>query len=235
MAENTQVDQVENKMVVLHYDTWGSFGQHGLDIAVLRDGTIVDPRKIRYPWDKGVEKEIQLPNGVKIIAKHKDSRKNAHKIVKVPRDQVLVVYSITRTSGNSYPNLEIISDAVENAEVKMREEVEVKEEGNKRVKNYYEVEYIEIVMKDGKKIEAPVERRYLRTESELLGKPVVTLTILSTEIVASGDTYHVRDVLKALGFKWNSSSKTWTRPASSDINEIIQKLSEKAEVNVKKF
>ena len=235
MAENTQVDQVENKMVVLHYDTWGSFGQYVLDVAVLRDGTIIDPRKLKYPYEKDLEKEIQLSNGVTIIAKQKDSNKNAHKIVKVPKLEVLVVYSVEKTSSKIYPYLEIVADDVADAQLKAKEEVEEKVEGNKKIKNYYEVEYIEITMKDGKKLETPVEKKYVKTESELLGKPVVTLTVLSNEIVASGDTYHVRDVLKALGFKWNSSSKTWTRLASSDINEIVQKLSEKAEVNVKKF
>ena len=235
MAENTTQVMGQENMIELFYNTWGSWGQFSVALAVLKDGTVVDPRGLKYPWKEGVEKEITLQDGVKVIAVQNDSRKNAHRTVKVPRDQVLVVYYYYQSSSNNRSSIEIISSDVEKAELKAKEEVEEKTDGNKKIKNYYEVEYIEITMKDGKKIEAPVEKKYVKTESELTGKPVVTLTILSTEIAASGDTYHVRDVLKQLGFKWNSGSKTWTRPASSDINEIIQKLSEVAEVNVKKF
>ena len=236
MAENTTQVMGQENMIELFYNTWGSWGQFSVALAVLKDGTVVDPRTIKYPWKEGVEKEITLQNGVKIIAVQNDSRKNAHRTVKIPKDAVLVVYYMTKTSSNNNNSVEIISSDVADAQLKAKEEVEVKEEGNKKIRNIYEVTYIIIQLKDGRTVEAPVEKKYVKTESELIGKPVVTLTVLSNEIVATGDTYHVRDILKQLGFRWNSGSKTWTRPAAgSDINEIIQKLSEKAEVNVKKF
>ena len=253
MAENSVQVEDEKKYVILHYDTWGSYGQHVLDVAVLRDGTVVDPRKLKYPYEKGIEKEVKLPNGVTIIAKQKDSNKNAHKIVKVPKHEVLVVYSIEKNSSKMYPFLEIVSDDVESAEVKVREEVEEKDGGNKKYRFFYDVKYVEVVLKDGKKMEVPIEKIHTKTESELTGKPVVEITaefrrmndngkeVVALVMHAAGDTYYVKENLKKLGFKWSGSS--WFRTisgitmdeAEKTLKAVTDGLSNVAEVTVKRW
>ena len=246
MAENlvqTQ-DQVE-----LYFETWGSRSTYA--IAILRDFSIVDPRKLNYSLQRGVEKEIILPNGVKVIAVQNNSRKNAHKSVKLSRNDVLAVYHY---ATRREPQVQVIAeDIVSAAEVKVREETEEKMQGNKKLINMYDVTYVVLHLKDGEVKEVEVERTYKRTLTELIGRPNVEIYVRHVEfynvvpvdkeafkqfrIIAKGDTFHVKETLKALGFKWNSSWSHWEivvheSKLKETLNSIVQKLNEVADVTV---
>jgi len=209
--------------VKVYYNTWGSYGQHSLSIAILRNGTIVNPLQIeRPPRHTVVRKKI---GDVEVEVENSSSAKNAHITVYIPADAVLAVLERVRTSSGTR-GWEITYGE---GDVEVVEEEEVREvvKGGRRFKEvvrYWCYYYIP---------EGAGRVLFWREEAErslvALDKPRVRI-LKGAIIVAEGDTYEVRDALKKLGFRWNG--ERWVLPGGNDLERVIEELRKVAEVEV---
>jgi hypothetical protein len=208
---------VTNGEVKLWYNTWGSFGQHSIAIAILKDGTIVNPANIGYP-PRGMTAKKMVGN-TEVRVENSSSSKNAHIYVYIPAEAVDVVLSNTRTSSG-YKGWEIIYGE---GDVEVQEEKREREESRNgrrfKVVERWWVYYF--VTEDGRKIEF---FRETAGRSEIpIDKPKVKLVKTANVIYVTGDTYEIRNALKQLGFRWNDR---WTRWEKQSNGEDIKKLAE---------
>ncbi|MGC8988248.1 hypothetical protein, partial [Infirmifilum sp.] len=191
--------------VTLEYDTWGSYGQYRRTMAVLVDGTVIDPREFRVPSRSAtMKKVITLKDGrqVEIIIEDDSSRKNVHRTVYVPAGVVFAVVADAATSGGHKG----FSIREGEGEIFVRER-EVREENAEYI---YVYKVTEAVYKGGT-VEA-----VLAAWKELAAKTPkgahLKITNLGVKIEVTGMTYEYRDIFKSLGFEWNGLKKAWVGP-----------------------
>jgi len=215
---------MSEKEVKIYYNTWGSFGQHSLAIAILKDGTVVDPRSIERPPRGTVAKK--RVGSVEVRVANDSSAKNAHITVYIPADAVQAVVSNTWTSSGPR-GWEITYGEGDVEVVEEREEKMIEKNGRrfKEVTTYWCYYFV-----NG-------ERKVLfyreRASSSLvaLDKPRVRVLKNAVKITVEGDTYEIRDALKKAGFKWNGTK--WEMPAAGKaIEKVIEELKAVAEVEV---
>ena len=221
-----------DEKIDVSFATWGSFGQHNLDVAILKGFKAVDPRYLPHPYKKyGPTKEADV-NGVRITTENLSSHKNAHFRASIPKKDVLVVYHETRTSGRLLPEVKIIDPSVESAEIVEKEEKRLKEaKENKNIYNIYRVRYVKVKLKDGTEKEIPVAEDYARSETEMTGKPKLVIGKNGKAVTISGDTYYVKEKLKELHAKWSPFDNWWVI-YDSDPKQIAEQLKDIANVSI---
>ena len=213
--------------VKLWYNTWGSYGQHSIAIAILKDGTVVNPANIGYP-PKGMVAKKTIGN-IEVRVVNDSSRKNAHVYVYVPAEVVEAVVSNTRTSSG-YKGWEIVYGEGDVETVEERKEREENRNGRRfKVVESWWVYYFST--KDGRKIEF---YRETAGRSEIpLDKPKVKLVKTANVIYVAGDTYEIRNTLKQLGFRWNDRWTRWEKANNGDdIKKLVEELGKVADVTV---
>ena len=192
--------------------------KNSYSLAVLRDGSVIDPRALPDPMPQDIE--VVEDDFGNIIS------------VSVPKDKVLVVYHASVQPNSSKYYVEVVSNDVADVKVKTRKEVEEENEGYKIVTRYYDSKYVEIVLRDNSVIKALVDKKQVKTETTMIGKPRVYVVMVDDGVVeAFGDTFYLKDLLRGLGFKWDTTKKRWVL-RGGDTNAIIEKLKTSAEVKI---
>jgi len=223
----------------LEYDTWGSFGQYDLSYLILSNDKRIDPRKLANRVRKGttVKSELNM-DGFRVIVEieNNSSRKNSHYTVRVlgiePTPEYVIYVGERRTSGNFYRDVKIYRDGKEYKAELLKEIRDVTKENGRYIYHYRE--HITYVQVGNRKHVIDVEKEFVG--KDIIGKPHVTIVITDARIEATGDTYHVKDVLKSLGFRWNGLEKVWYKEETGEnvVNMVVEKLKEIADVEVKK-
>ena len=210
--------------VELRYDTWGSFGQYIKTRAVLASGKLVDPET--FLDNTNGERSVTF-DGIKLTVVERNSRKNAHIRIILPKKAIVAVVSEIKTSGGLRRNIQGEGELV------YEEEVQELTSNNKKYKICYDVCYY---VNKRLNIKTELERTKKNIESELIGKPQITIVNYKGGkiIGAQGDTYYLRDQLKKLGFRWEGLGKVWVKQYASEdeINQVVKQLQELAEVKV---
>jgi hypothetical protein len=211
--------------IELEYTTWGSYGQYVRTLAVLVDGQVLDPSRENIRG-KGVTVKRKIAvNGkeYEIELYANDSNKNAHRYIYVPREIVLaVIYD--RKSSSGWKGFQVDGPGEVVAEDQTQEQVNGRYKYIKTVRVFY--------YRHGN-IKVKLKEEELDFKKELIGKPRVIVRRVGQLVVVTGDTYHVKEQLKALGFKFDPSDKTWVSTASDSlINEVRERLEQVAEVVV---
>jgi hypothetical protein len=195
--------------------TWGSCQRGYLQVVYPNEVDVADLTSRR---GEGV---VEIPGVAKIRYENRDSSRNMRREVEfVDVQQPIVVrYFGARSCSKGFDEVYLLRKVngelvVERLEVK--EEVVVVENGKYRITT--KKAYVEV---GGKKI-------YL-AEKELSREVCVdrlTLRVLQRNgrIYVLGDTYHVRDRLKSLGYRWDPNVKGWYK--DSDIDTVKGELEE---------
>jgi len=217
-----------NREVKIWYNTWGSYGQHSVAIAILKDGTVVDPSRIGYPARGMVAKKTVGSTEVRVV--NNSSRKNAHIEVYIPADAVEAVLSNTRTSSGDKGwevvygegDIEVVENVEEN----------VVEKNGRRFKEVVAYWSYYFVTKDGRRILFYKKRG--GSSLVPLDKPRVKLVrdTARNVVYATGDTYDVKEALKKLGFRWNPSLERWEKQSNGDLQQLAEQLKDVADVSV---
>jgi hypothetical protein len=218
---------VVNQEVKIWYNTWGSYGQFSLALAILKDGVVVNPMFIKRPPRK--EEATVLVGETEVRVVNDSSSKNAHIYVYVPVEKVLAVVSTTKTSGGS-KGWEIIYGE---GNIEIKEEKREREESRNgrrfKVVESWWVYYF--ATKDGRKIEF---YRETAGRSEIpIDKPKVKLVKTANLVYVAGDTYEIRNTLKQLGFRWNDRWGRWEKANNGDdIKKLAEEIGKVADVVV---
>jgi glutamyl-tRNA reductase len=192
----------------LEIDTWGRCRRSYVEILY--------PEKINLTALTGRrgEHEIEVPGLCKIKYDNRDSSKNIHRdveIVDVYVPSLIVRYWGALSCSRGFDEVyKVYKDGneVRFEELEQREEIVETESGKfkLRVKRVY----VEI---DGKKITL--------SESEV-GREVcvdkLTVKVLQKNgrTYVNGDTYHIREELKKLRYRWDPERKAWYKEASTE-------------------
>ncbi len=225
--------KTQDNMIELEYTTWGSHGQFKRSIAVLIDGQVLDPKDVPRGKNFTTKKKIVI-NGkeyeIEYIAR--DSNKNAHRYIKLPKEIVLAIIHEGATSSG-WKGYQIEGPGEIITEDQLREQVNGRFKYTKTVRAYY-YRYNNINVK--------LSEETLGFEKELVAKPQVELLINDlgniSRIRARGDTFHVKDVLKSIGYRWDGVTKTWYYDAKKEeLDDVLARtkleLSPFAEVIMK--
>jgi len=215
--------------IKIWYTTWGSYGQHSVAVAILKDGTVIDPRKVpKPPYKMSMKRQL---GGVELEIVNDSSRKNAHIYVYIPAEAVRAVLSFTRTSsGGKGWVIEHGDGDIEVAEEEEKEE-EVRNGRRFLVTRKYLVYYyvdqlgkVPFSKEEGGVVEVPLDRPRVK----------LVYAVSTKKIYANGDTYEIRDTLKLLGFRWNSTAGRWERALESKdlLQSILDVLKTVADVAV---
>ena len=211
-----QIQAVEKPQVVFHIFTWGSCRRGYLEI--------LHPKRIdlaRWTGREGVH-EVEIPGICKIRYSNADSRKNLHRSVEIlDVYTTIVIRNYGRVScSHGFEEVCVVTkkgDKLVYEKPEVKTEVAIEERGKHRVtveKRYVEVNGTKVYIDD------------VEIERELcMEKLKVTLKKIGDRVVASGDTYHVRDVLKKHKMMWDPNNKVWHVAIwSTDINALVQEL-----------
>ena len=210
------------EVVKVSYSTWGSFGQYGQEIIILRDGTVIEPRELasRYGVSKGDRMSVNV-GGVDVLIEDRSSRKNREIEVIVPAEHVLAIINDIRTSSG-WKGFRVVRGPGEVVCVLDQDERIV---DNKKVVDVYKAYYYV-----NGQMRAMIRREYGGRRTELLGRPRIKVHVKNGEIVVAGDTFPIREVLKGLGFRWSHVYREWHASARDGVEGIIERLREHAEV-----
>jgi len=168
------------------------------------------------------EHETEISGICRIKYDNRDSSKNLHRDIEIV--DVYAPVLVIRTYGalscsRGFDNVYKVykdGEEVKFEELERKEEVVEVEDGKFRVK--VKRAYVEV---DGKKI---------TLEEHEVGREVCVdkLTLKVTEkngrVYVNGDTYHIRDSLKRLRYRWDPNIKAWYKDAS--IEEVKRELEE---------
>lgn len=226
LAEEAEMKMETTKdFYELSYYTWGSYGQYHRRIAVLVDGTVIDPKNmLKYSRSGDVIRKTITVNNEQYTVEVADlsSRKNARIEVRVPKEIVEAVISDS-ASSSGWRGFSVVEG---DGKVWAEDVEKVSEKDRHRytslVRRYYYVN-----KEKGMKI--PIEERTIETRRELVGKPVVHIELEEDRVIVVGDTYHIKERLKELGYKWDPLRKAWykvTDDKESTASELQRKLDE---------
>lgn len=216
------MSQTQNKCLEFGIWTWGSCRRSFVEIlyptAINLSGVTARPGK--HTVDLGFA-TIEYVNN--------DSRKNLDREVKIvdvkgpiilrhygarscnPKEAYDDVYLIAKNDGG-----EIVVKKLEVREKAVTEE-------NGKYRTTYKVYYVVNPLNGGEIIVTKAEM----SREPLMNKMKLVLAIAGGKVKVSGDTYHVKDTLKALGFRWNPLEKAWYADYSDDrVFELQTKLDE---------
>jgi len=207
-----------------------------LTYVVLPNGEKIDPRKLAPRQKTTVTKKVKLGEyEITVEAQNNSSRKNAHYLVKIleikPEPDFIIVVGETKTAKNYRFSAGIIYKDGREEEAKIIEEEEErifeKENGRKvyKIKEVITRTYVEA---NGKKILIKEDKfsDVLETKRKWYEIRVTSAKLRDKILIAiGGDTYQVRQALKALRYRWNG--RTWEKivdPSEAEkvLEETIQ-------------
>jgi len=209
----------ESSRVELYFGTYGSFGQFGKALAILKNGRMLDPERIKT--SRGDRFKARYGD-IEVEVVDRSSRKNRHVCVYVPSDAVLaVIKEHASSSGWKGYQLEgegkIVGEVEEKTFINGNKEVIVREKVYKYVNGDLVVE---------------LKRSRMGLETRLLSKPRLIVTKSNGYLMVAGDTYHVKDQLKSLGFRWDSLKKQWAKIFDEETMGRLRELGEVVEREV---
>ncbi len=203
----------------LYYSTYGNYGQFSLSIAVLKDGSILDPREVNVPWrGQAVEREIELSDGskVKIEVINESSRKNAHYVVYVPSSVVLAVLE-TGASSSGRGRWRIKKGKGELKAI-------AKEEKTENDEYIYIFDKTTIVYEENGVI-AEIETQKSLKDKIPKGAEI-KIKLKENKVILTGNTYKHKELIKQCGFKWDPIEKYWYSNSENALENITILLSE---------
>ncbi|MCI4409184.1 MAG: hypothetical protein JHC26_08840 [Thermofilum sp.] len=215
-VQNMQAE-TDKRGKVFNLFTWGSCRYGALKAYY--------PRYVDFEaWTRrGGTHETEIPGVCKISYTNNDSNKNMHRYVEIVDIYSPMVIKYYGNSSCSYSFEEVYVVTKRDGKI-VYEEPEVKTESVVEERGKYRVtlekRYVEL---DGKKVyidEREVEKVVIPEKLR------VTLKKQNDRILVVGDTFHVKDKLKALGFKWDPLEKAWYT-TSGDIETLKTKLEQK--------
>jgi len=168
----------EKEKITVCYGVWGRFGQYFREMAILKDGSIIDPSKV----------------GIRVGKKEK--------CISVDKDEVVAIVKDVRTSSG-WKGFE-----VEKGKGKIVIESELKRwtEGNKEFMQAFEHHYY---VDEDAGLKVRLETIKGEKSFRFIGKPKVRIINLPEGLCVEGETYHIKDKIKALGAKWFPEKKCW--------------------------
>lgn len=230
--------------IELKYSTWGSYGQHTLTTILLptSDNQLYEVDVTRVtPYNRGSKatKTVSVAGyTITFHGENTDSRKNTHRrawIISInPMPPFIIIkneYQSSRNRSVDYTVLNPKTCEERQAEIHTEEyEREEIKEDDKRTRVYRVIDIYEYIIYNGEK--------YLlrkRSERQLIQETLKYLEIFiekrkNGEILVYGDTYPIRQALKALGFRWSSLKGAWVpkRPGRAPPVEEIKEAVEEA-------
>jgi len=214
VAEQNTQGETEKRGKVFNLFTWGS----------CRFGSLKAyyPRYVDFEaWTRreGTH-ETEIPGVCKIRYTNNDSNKNMHRDVEIVDiySPLVIRYYGNSSCSHSFEEVYIVAkrgDKIVYKEPEVKTESVVEERGKYKVT--LEKRYVEL---DGKKVyidEREVEKVVIPEKLR------VTLKKVNDRVIVAGDTFNIRDKLKALGMHWDSNAKAWYTTAM-DIESLKTKL-----------
>jgi len=163
------------------------------------------------------EHEVEV-KGIKIWYVNNDSRKNIKREIEIVKvnEPIIVRYFGNASCSESFEDVYLVYMDGDKTKMKMLEpQIEYQEIENEREITVYAIKY---VIHNGEKV--IVSQKKIETRR----KPMISVKTENNMIYISGDTYNIRDKLKAMGFKWDPSTKTWYRESSETTIEQLRKI-----------
>jgi hypothetical protein len=193
--------------------TWGSC-QRGY-LMILHPVSI----NIAELTSRRGEGVVEVPGVARIRYENHDSSKNLHRVVEfVDVQQPLVVrYYGARSCSKSFDEVYMVRKV--NGELvieRLETKTEVVTVENGKYKVTLSRTYVEV---DGRKIY--VAERELSREV-CVDKLTIRVLQKNGRVYVMGDTYHIRDKLKELGYRWEPNAKAWYKDA--DVNAVREEL-----------
>jgi len=184
--------------------------------------------KILYPKELDLaavtgregEHEVEISGLCRIRYENHDSSKNLNREIEIV--DVYVPFLIVRSYGalscsRSFDKVYLVKKAdnqLKFEELGLKEEVATLENGKYRVttkKTYVEVE--------GQKVYV-AEKEVAR--EVCVDKLEVRIKTTNGRVYVLGDTYHIKDKLKSLGYRWDPNVKAWYK--SDNVNNVKEEL-----------
>ena len=197
--------------------TWGSCRNGNVVIIYPR---VVNLKSLTH---KRGEYEIKLSDIGVIKYINRDSSKNLHREIEIIDvfNTIIVRYFGNSSCSKSFDDIYAVRKL--NNEIifeKLEKRIEIEEKIDDKYRYTIEKTYVVV---DNKKIY--VDERILSKEV-LIEKLSVQIRKTNDRILITGDTYHIKETLKVLGFKWDPNTKTWYRQNNVDVSEIQKKIEE---------
>ncbi|MCS7145052.1 MAG: hypothetical protein NZ879_08565, partial [Archaeoglobaceae archaeon] len=149
------------------------------------------------------------------------SRRNVEIKINVPDEHVLAVVKES-ASSSGWKGFRI-EHGVGTISSEVEKEENVKD--NKKFIDTYQVYYYV-----HENIKLKLKKVKVKTDVQRLGKPTVYFSCKEGITAVWGDTFEIKEHLKAMGFKWNSLRKVWFIDAER--SDVATKLSEFADVRI---
>jgi len=210
----TQSNQTQGEIFEIF--TWGSCRRGYLEILYPKPLNLE-----KVTWKEG-EHVVDIGFG-KIWYRNHDSRKNLHRDVKFidVASKIVIRYYGASSCSHSFDTVYLVEKdgekvVVKELSVKMKaEEVEAENGKMKKLVNkyYVEVDGTEIVVST-----VEVSKEVCRE------KLVLNVKVENDTIYVNGDTYHIKEELKKLKFRWDSAKKMWYMKIENTPIEVIEKI-----------
>jgi len=192
--------------------TWGSCRRSTVDI--------VHPRRVdlvRLSRGHG-EHRVDLGFAVLYIV-NSDSSSNMHRYItfeEVREDTLVYVFhSPSCNPGRKVRRAYLLRPDGSATDIEVKVRTAEEDTGIKR--RTYEVYYTEY---NGMEVE--LERKPV-SEEVVMERLTVKIKRANGKVIVEGDTYHVKEVLKDYGFRWDPNAKAWYRE-SADTSSIVAAL-----------
>jgi len=201
--------------------TWGRFRYGDLEVIYPRKISLA---KLTYRRGENVV-ETEL---FSIRYRNCDSNKNLNReveFVSVKRPMIVRYYG-SMSASKKFDEVYLIR---QDGDKVFAEQLEIKERTFDAEVGKYRITYLEKYVEfEGNEIRLET----VETGREVIqSKLTVKLMVENGKVIASGDTYNVKEILKSLGFKWDSFKRVWY-VEGSDIAEIKAVLSNHINVEV---
>jgi hypothetical protein len=197
--------------------TWGSCQRGYLRVLHPIEVDVADLTSRR---GEGV---VEIPGVAVLRFENRDSSRNMHREVEfIDVQQPLVVrYYGARSCSKSFDDVYLVKKVdgqVVVERLEQKEEVAVVENGKYRVTT--KRTYVEV---DGKRVyvaESEI-RREVCTD-----RLVVKVKASGTRVYVLGDTYHVKDRLKEMKYRWDPNVKAWFKDldVNKNVNKVVEEL-----------
>jgi hypothetical protein len=201
--------------------TWGRFRYGDLEV--------IYPKRVSLAKLTSRRGENVLETDLFTVKyRNNDSNRNLDREVEFinVKQPLLIRYRGSRSASKSFDEVYLIR---QDGDKVVTQQLEIKERTFDAEVGKYKVTYLE------KYVE--FEDNEIRLETVEIGKEVIQSKLVvrlyreNSKVIASGDTYNVKEVLKSLGFKWDSFKRVWYSD-KADIAEVKAVLSNHINVEV---